>query len=172
VLDRRSAPEPPGGTEQSAGVKACPLRSASRIAAWIRPSSDLIPRGPTGRRHDLGKRHSPDPRQDLPPEQRPVVDRSQIGLLPLRERRLTGRARRSLPSPDLVAFGVLMVAKPPSELSTMSRDMRPLFHELMQPPDDSTATSWFGATEGGRNASGSPGWMSTISSGGVGTPSA
>jgi hypothetical protein len=49
VPDRRDALELRSGTKQSAGLKACPMLSASRITAWTRPSSDLVPRGSRGR---------------------------------------------------------------------------------------------------------------------------
>jgi hypothetical protein len=46
-----------------------------------------------GRLRDLGQLHESEPRQNLPPEQLRVVDRPGIGLVPVRQRPLTGRDR-------------------------------------------------------------------------------
>jgi hypothetical protein len=53
------------------------------------------------RLHDLGKRHGPEPRQDVPPEQLRVVDRVRIGLVPLRQRPFAGRDSGATSATDL-----------------------------------------------------------------------
>jgi hypothetical protein len=48
-------------------------------------SAPVVGRGRLGtpsRFHDLGRLHSPEPRQDLPPEQLQVVTRARIGFVP------------------------------------------------------------------------------------------
>src|ERR1035437_9610806 len=71
---------------------------------WCPLPAPVVGRGrlaTPGRHHDLGKRHSPEPRKYLPAKQLRVVDRARIGPVPLRECSLTCRDGGTTASPDL-----------------------------------------------------------------------
>ena len=57
--------------------------------------------GTACRLSDLGELHAREPRKDLPPELLWVVDGAGIGLVPLRQRPLTGRDGGTAPATDL-----------------------------------------------------------------------
>ena len=72
----------------------CQRRPARHVRRPL-PTSDVRSGrlGASDRRHDLGERHNPEPRQNLPPEQLRVVDSAGVGLIPFRQRPLASRRR-------------------------------------------------------------------------------